>query len=199
MAGTKRLAKGERRQQLLATAFGIVRRDGTDALTLATLAEQAGVTKPIAYEHFGTRAGLLLALYQDYEEQENAAMHAAIAASGRTLAEVADIVATAYVDCALTSGPASEEIAAALCAYEETKDFLQASRRACIAEYAQAFAGVAAIAPERGDVLFSGILGATEALARAAASGQITREAAIDTIARIAIGAVKESAYQAKT
>ncbi|RDJ23519.1 TetR/AcrR family transcriptional regulator [Bosea caraganae] len=187
------MAKGERRQQLLATAFDMVRRDGTDTLTLATLAEQAGVTKPITYEHFGTRAGLLLALYRDYEERQNAAMHAAIAASGRTLTEVAEIVATAYVDCALTSGPASEEIAATLCAYEETKDFLQASRRACIAGYAGAFSAVAAVPPERSEALFSGILGATEALARSATSGQITRETAITTIAQIAVGAVKEA------
>ncbi len=32
---------------------------GTDALTLGHVAECAGVSKPIAYEHFGTRAGLL--------------------------------------------------------------------------------------------------------------------------------------------
>ncbi|MHC8285601.1 helix-turn-helix domain-containing protein [Pseudomonas sp. XS1P51] len=35
-------------------------RTGTDALTLATLAERAGVTKPVAYEHFRTRSGLLI-------------------------------------------------------------------------------------------------------------------------------------------
>lgn len=192
MSGSKRLPKEERRRQLLATALDIVRRDGTDALTLAILAEQSGVTKPIAYEHFGTRAGLLNALYRDYEEQQNAAMRDAIAASGRSLAEVAEIVAAAYVDCALVSGPASEDIAAALSAYEESKDFLQASRRACIAEYAQAFSSVAAIPEERREALFSGILGATEALARLAATGQITREAAVATIAQIAVGAVKE-------
>src|SRR5689334_13006179 len=58
----KRLSKTERRAQLLAVARDIVRESGSDALTLASLAERAGVTRPIAYEHFETRAGLLVAL-----------------------------------------------------------------------------------------------------------------------------------------
>ncbi|MDT0267243.1 helix-turn-helix domain-containing protein [Streptomyces sp. DSM 44915] len=37
---------------------------GADGLTLVTLAEEAGVSRPITYDHFGTRPGLLLALYR---------------------------------------------------------------------------------------------------------------------------------------
>src|SRR5687767_16006033 len=58
-APAKKLSKAERRKQLLETAHVIVRDEGTDALTLGYLAERAGVTKPIAYGHFETRAGLL--------------------------------------------------------------------------------------------------------------------------------------------
>ena len=60
------MPKEQRRIQLLETASAIVRAGGTDALTLAHLAEQAGVTKPIAYEHFGTRAGLPIPPYPAY-------------------------------------------------------------------------------------------------------------------------------------
>ena len=66
------MSKDQRRAQLLETAAVIVRAEGTDALTLARLAEQAGVTKPIAYEHFGTRAGLLIALYRYFDERQAA-------------------------------------------------------------------------------------------------------------------------------
>jgi AcrR family transcriptional regulator len=54
----KRLPKEQRREQLLDTALAIVREQGTDAITLSYVAERAGVSKPIAYGHFGTRAGL---------------------------------------------------------------------------------------------------------------------------------------------
>ncbi|MBC8136296.1 MAG: helix-turn-helix transcriptional regulator, partial [Fibrella sp.] len=56
------MSKAQRREQLLQVAYEIIRSEGTDELTLARVAEQAGVTKPIAYEHFGSRSGLLIAL-----------------------------------------------------------------------------------------------------------------------------------------
>ena len=62
-----RLAKPARREQLLDTALTLVREQGTDGLTLATLAEAAGVSRPIVYDHFGTRPELLLALYRQLD------------------------------------------------------------------------------------------------------------------------------------
>lgn len=59
-----RLSKAERRHQLLTTARAIVREEGTDRLSLGHLAERAGVSKPVAYDHFGDRSGLLIALYR---------------------------------------------------------------------------------------------------------------------------------------
>jgi AcrR family transcriptional regulator len=46
----KRLRKEDRRVQLLEVARGIVRQQGTEALTLGYLAERANVTKPIPYD-----------------------------------------------------------------------------------------------------------------------------------------------------
>ena len=54
-AASRRLSKAERRQQLLDTALRIVREEGADRLTLGHLAIRAGVSKPVTYEHFGTR------------------------------------------------------------------------------------------------------------------------------------------------
>ena len=66
----KRLRKEDRRVQLLEVARGIVRQQGTEALTLGYLAERANVTKPIPYDHFGDREGLLMALYQDFSDRQ---------------------------------------------------------------------------------------------------------------------------------
>lgn len=66
----KRLRKEDRRVQLLEVARGIVRQQGTEALTLGYLAERANVTKPIPYDHFGDREGLLMALYRDFSDRQ---------------------------------------------------------------------------------------------------------------------------------
>jgi AcrR family transcriptional regulator len=190
-AAPKRLPKAQRRRQLLATAFEIVRSEGTDALTLARLAERAGVTKPIAYEHFGTRAGLLAALYRDYEEQQTRVMHAALAVGGRTLDDVASIVSAAYVDCVLSAGPACDDIAAALSAFEETKDFLQSSRDYNIAELRNAFAPFVKLPRRRAAAILAGVLGAADALSHAAAAGRMSRAEAVGALSRIIIGALR--------
>ena len=188
------MPKAQRRRQLLATAFEIVRSEGTDALTLARLAQSAGVTKPIAYEHFGTRAGLLAALYRDYEEQQIRAMHTAIEAGGRTLDDVASIVSAAYVDCVLSAGPACDDIAAALSAFEETKDSLQSSRDYNIAELRKACAPFVKLPRQRGAAILAGVLGAADALSRAAAAGRLSRADAVGALSRIMTGALRTSA-----
>lgn len=140
MAGSKRMAKDQRRQQLMQVALEIVRDEGTEALTLARLAERAGVTKPIAYEHFGTRAGLLIALFRDYDDKTTVAVRAALATGGKTLEDAASILSTAYVDTCLSMGPEVNAIFDALSANEETEEFRQSWREFLISEFRAAFA-----------------------------------------------------------
>ncbi|NQD94392.1 helix-turn-helix transcriptional regulator, partial [Pseudomonas sp. CrR25] len=66
----RRLPRDERQRQLLDVAWRLIREEGTEALTLGRLAEQAGVTKPVVYDHFGTRAGLLAVLYQEFDARQ---------------------------------------------------------------------------------------------------------------------------------
>ncbi|MBN2992365.1 helix-turn-helix transcriptional regulator, partial [Pseudomonas cedrina subsp. fulgida] len=55
-APRRRLSREDRSRQLLDVAWQLVRDEGTEALTLGRLAELAGVTKPVVYDHFVTRA-----------------------------------------------------------------------------------------------------------------------------------------------
>lgn len=81
----KRLSREDRRRQLLDMAWQLVREEGTDALSLGRLAEQAGVTKPVVYDHFETRTGLLAALYEEYDARQTAMLEAALTAGEATL------------------------------------------------------------------------------------------------------------------
>ena len=198
MATSKRMTKEQRRIQLMKTALAIVRDEGTEALTLAHLAERAGVTKPIAYEHFGTRAGLLVALFRDYDDRTTEAIHAALETGGKTLEDVASILGTAYVDACLSMGPEVSAIFDALSASEEMKGFRQSWREFLISEFRRAFAPFVRLPRREGNAVLVGILGAAEALSQEAAAGRKSRAEAIGALVRIMIGALSPNASPAR-
>lgn len=54
----KRMSAAERREQLLVVGRGAFAEKGYDAVSVEELAQRAGVTKPIVYEHFGGKEGI---------------------------------------------------------------------------------------------------------------------------------------------
>lgn len=110
----RRLPKEARQRQLLDVAWSIVRTEGSDALTLGCLAERAGVTKPVVYDHFGARNGLLAALYEEYDGRQHALLDEALAACARTLPAVAKVIAASYVGCVMAMGREMPGVSAAL-------------------------------------------------------------------------------------
>lgn len=181
----KKLSKADRRAQLLETARAIIAEDCTDALTLGHLAVRAGVSKPIAYEHFGTRAGLLIALCSEYNDRQMEAQAKALAAGGETLADVSAIFATAYVNCVLDMGVELSAAFAALAATDEMAEFRQTLRDGYVSAYCRAFGRVVQLPPDKAAPVFKGFLGAAELLAEDAAQGRVGRQEAIDALSRI--------------
>ena len=60
-----RLPAPERRKQLIATAIEVFARDGYHNTSMNDVAEAAGVTKPVLYQHFSSKRELYLALLDD--------------------------------------------------------------------------------------------------------------------------------------
>jgi AcrR family transcriptional regulator len=60
-----RLPASARREQLLATALEVFARQGFHATSMNDVAEAAGVTKPVLYQHFASKRDLYLALLDD--------------------------------------------------------------------------------------------------------------------------------------
>lgn len=58
----RRLTAGERRQQLFAVALQLFAERGYRATTMDDVAEAAGVTKPLLYQHFSSKRALYLEL-----------------------------------------------------------------------------------------------------------------------------------------
>ncbi len=54
----RRMSAAERREQLVDVARGAFAEKGFDAVSVEEIAQRAGVTKPIVYEHFGGKEGI---------------------------------------------------------------------------------------------------------------------------------------------
>ena len=61
-AATRRLTAEQRRRQLVAVALELFARRGYRATTMDDIAEAAGVTKPLLYQHFSSKRALYLEL-----------------------------------------------------------------------------------------------------------------------------------------
>jgi AcrR family transcriptional regulator len=189
----RRMSREERQRQLLDVAWQLAREEGTEALTLGRLAEQAGVTKPVVYDHFATRPGLLAALYQEFDARQTALMDAALQTSEPALASKAMVIASSYVDCVLLQGREIPGVIAALTSSPELEKikreyeaiFMDKCRNALLP-----FAGTGEIAPAS----LRAMLGAAEALSHAAATEEITPEQAQDELFETIVAMVERSA-----
>src|SRR5580658_4696646 len=59
---SRRLTAEQRRQQLFTVALELFARRGYRATTMDDIAEAAGVTKPLVYQHFSSKRSLYLEL-----------------------------------------------------------------------------------------------------------------------------------------
>ena len=94
--------RAARREALLDAADRIVRRDGP-AASMATIAAEAGITKPILYRHFGDKGGLYAALADRYTGRLLGALQDALEA-GRSRRDRVERTVDAYLS-AIESEP----------------------------------------------------------------------------------------------
>ncbi|MFD9901396.1 TetR/AcrR family transcriptional regulator [Mesorhizobium sp. UC74_2] len=171
----QRLLREERHRQLLDIAWRIAREEGTEALTLGRLSEQAAVTKPVVYDHFATRSALLAALYQEFDERQNLVIDTALAASEPTLDGRASVIASSYVDCVLEQGREIPGVVAALVGTPELAT-MKREHEAVFLEKCRA--ALAPFARSLTTARLCSMLGAAAGLSAAAASGEITADEA---------------------
>ena len=172
---------------------------GAPAVTFAQVSKRGGIAPATLVQRFGTREGLLVALYRDYDRRVGEAIHAALAASGGTFEEVAAILSAAYVGCRLSSGTESGAIWDALAATEEMERFRRSLRDSHVVEFRKVFAPVVKLPRRTIDALLLGILGAADTVAEAAAAGRLSRADAVAALTRIMVGALAPPAGRQST
>lgn len=184
---SKRLTKDGRRRQLLDVAKQILEDEGADVLTLAVLAERAGVSKPVAYDHFVSRSGLLVAMLEDTSQYYETDAEAKIAIAPQTIPAIAEIVAEAYVLCSLDAGPAITMLAAAVEADSEARNVGRAFRLDHAEQFQSAFEPMLDRKADRLASLFKGLVAAANSICDDRMSDQITTQMAIETLTHILV------------
>jgi len=187
-----RLSREARARQLLEVAWTLINEEGTDALTLGRLAEAAGVTKPVVYDHFGAREGLLAALYENFDVRQTIRFDTAVAAAEPSLPDKARVFADAYIDCVITQGREIPGVLAALSGSPQLnlvkRQYQKALLEKCAGIFAP-FAGPDGIA----HASLWAMLGCADALSDAAVSGDITEHEAKEELRLSILEVVRRS------
>jgi AcrR family transcriptional regulator len=182
--GTKRtrLNRQQRRRQLLDVAKGIIGAHGADALTLVSLAETAGVSRPVVYDQFNTRSGLFIALYEEIAEQQLDILRNQLANAKPAFRSIARAASEAYMRCYATVGPEAFAIVAALKGDESMERFGRELLRRYVNAYAEAFRPYTRLRDEALVLRCTAIVGAAEGLANMMVESEIEEGQAVATL-----------------
>jgi AcrR family transcriptional regulator len=85
---TVRLPAAARRQQLAETALGMFAERGLHGTSMDDIADAAGVTKPVLYQHFASKRALILELLDDVGKALLSSIADATSAAGSPRAQV---------------------------------------------------------------------------------------------------------------
>lgn len=192
-AATRRLSKAKRRRQLLDAALLIVREEGADRLTLGHLAIRAGVSKPVAYDHFGTRSALLIELYKWIDTERVDAFRDAMANTTLGLEETTRVLADAYIQCAANHTDEFHALGAALAGSEEKSVVFQELLDNCVQMFVTVLKPQVdpSVSEAELEIRCIGLIGAGEALSGALIRGRHDKHAMIASFASLIQGALR--------
>ncbi|WP_434697742.1 TetR/AcrR family transcriptional regulator [Pseudomonas sp. Z1-14] len=187
-SSSRRLSKAERRRQLLDTALLIVREENADSLTLGRLAVRAGVSKPVVYDHFATRSALLIELYKWIDTERVRAFREAMSRTARSPEETAQVLASAYIQCAANNTDEFHAVGAALAGSEEKAAVFQELLDNCVRMFVSVLEPHATLASAELERCCTGLVGAGEALAGALVRGRHAQDEVIEAFAALIRG-----------
>lgn len=173
MVQRQRMTRDSRRVLLIDLARSIISTCGADALTLGFLAERGGVSKPVVYSHFASRPALLLALYEEFDLRQTAALNDALVSTPASLRERIQAISKSIVACALAQGSELPGVLAALVGNPELEKVRSRSRDAYVQtcrEALEQLPGSDGLTDAAGIAFF----GAAEAVSLAAVQGALS-------------------------
>ncbi|MGH3980881.1 MAG: TetR/AcrR family transcriptional regulator [Pseudonocardiaceae bacterium] len=161
-----RLPRDERRAQLLAAATDIFVSNGYHATVMDDIAERAGVSKPVLYQHFPSKLDLYLALLETHAEELARRVLGAIEETHDNRQRVHNAVG-AYYDFVDGDGEAFRLVFESdLRNQAAVQDLVERANDTCVEAIAQAVVADAGLDAERARLVAVGVVGLSEHGAR---------------------------------
>lgn len=182
-ATRRRLSKADRHRQLLDTALAIVREEGADRLTLGHLATRSGISKPVAYDHFESRSGLLIELYRMIDIDRVNAFREAMRENPQTKHGTVRLLAEAYIDCAADMTSEFHAIGSALGGSAQKAAVFQELLDNCVQMFVDVLRPFSTMDDTDLARRCMGLVGAGEALSAAVCRDKIDRTESIEAFA----------------
>ena len=185
---TSRLPRGARRLQLLRAAQDVFVAQGFHAAAMDDIADRAGVSKPVLYQHFPGKRELYLALLEQQVDELTDRVRQAMAGTEDNRRRV-DGAVGAYFDFVGADGEAVRLVFESdLRNDADVRRLADRGARACIEAIAEVIAADTGADPERALLLASGLTGLCETSARwwLAQQGTVSRDEAVSLMSALA-------------
>jgi AcrR family transcriptional regulator len=183
-----RLPRLARRRQLLDAATAVFVARGYHAAAMDEIAERAGVSKPVLYQHFPGKQELYLALLDESVDRLVEAVTGAIRATSDNRERVNATFAAYFGYVAEHSGTFKLVFESDLTSDPSVRDKLAEAERTCAQLISQVIKDDAGLADDEAYLLSIGLLGMAQVSARhwLATTDAIPRDAAAQLVARLA-------------
>jgi AcrR family transcriptional regulator len=185
---TSRLPRGARHLQLLRAAQDVFVAQGFHAAAMDDIADRAGVSKPVLYQHFPGKRELYLALLEQQVDELTDRVREAMAGTEDNRARV-DGAVGAYFDFIDAEGEAFRLVFESdLRNDADVRRLADQGARQCIEAIAEVIAVETGADPERALLLSAGMTGLAETSARwwLARKGTLSRDEAVALMSSLA-------------
>jgi AcrR family transcriptional regulator len=185
---TARLPRGARRVQLLQAAQDVFVAQGFHAAAMDDIADRAGVSKPVLYQHFPGKRELYLALLEEHVGQLGDRVNEALAATDDNRQRVHGAV-TAYFEFIDAEGEAFRLVFESdLRNDPDVRAVVDRGTELCAEAIAEVIAADTGADQERALLLAAGLTGLSETSARwwLPRKGTVSREEAVSLMSSLA-------------
>jgi AcrR family transcriptional regulator len=183
-----RLPRTARRRQLLDAALSVFVAQGYHAAAMDDIADRAGVSKPVLYQHFPGKRDLYLALLDESAAALMEAVQAAMLSTTDNKARVRATVSAYYEFVEDKTGAFRLVFESDLIGEPEVRERLESVERQCADIAAAVIAEDTGLPEAEARLLGAGLAGIAQVTARSwAANGEpLPKEQAIDLVASLA-------------
>ena len=184
---SNRLPRSARRRQLLGAAQEVFVAQGYHAAAMDDIADRAGVSKPVLYQHFPGKLDLYLALLEEHAEAMVAAVREALDSTTDNKLRVAATIEAYFRFVDEDGGAFRLVFESDLTNQPEVRERVEGTTLACAELISEVIQDDAGLPPEQARLLAVGLVGMAQVAARfwLSEGGSIPRDAASRLLASL--------------